>query len=110
MRFPSFAWAGALYARRLAARLGAAHADAGRNVEASVAAVLEDERQSGLDRLETYVVFSERVEATKRRLLEFLDEPARDAGKRIAAYGAARQRNDAAELLSHTEQTSSTTS
>jgi len=45
------------------------------------------EEAAGLDRLETYVSFTEQVHETKRRLLEFLIS-ARRRGKRIAGYGA----------------------
>ena len=45
------------------------------------------EKEEGFDRLDTYSSFSERVKATKRKLLTFLIE-AKEAGKRIVAYGA----------------------
>jgi SAM-dependent methyltransferase len=45
------------------------------------------EVSAGLDRLETYDLFTEQVHETKRRLLEFLIG-ARRRGKRIAGYGA----------------------
>ena len=59
---------------------------------ASVAKVLEGERHAGLDKLEIYVQFSERVHAVKRRLMRFLIEQ-RDAGKRVAGYGAPAKGN-----------------
>jgi C-methyltransferase C-terminal domain/Putative zinc binding domain/Methyltransferase domain len=45
------------------------------------------EDSAGLERLETYASFTERVHETKRQLLEFLIAARRD-GKRIAGYGA----------------------
>jgi SAM-dependent methyltransferase len=65
----------------------AAHAPTG-----NVAKVLSDERAAGLDRIERYAAFQERVSETKRELLNFLIG-AKRAGKRIAAYGAAAKGN-----------------
>src|SRR5262249_18146537 len=45
------------------------------------------EREAGLDRLETYADFAERVRATKRKLLSFLIE-AKSCGKSLVGYGA----------------------
>ena len=45
------------------------------------------ERAFGIDRMETYRGFAEEVRRSKRELLRFLID-ARDAGKRIAGYGA----------------------
>lgn len=56
-------------------------------VEASIDKLLERERQEGLDQLETYRKFGDRVMETKRKLLEFLIQEKRK-GKQIAAYGA----------------------
>jgi SAM-dependent methyltransferase len=69
-------------------RVWVAHEAEGIEPESSVDDVLREERAGGLDRLETYQRFPERVEFVKRRLLEFLIQ-ARDDGKRVAAYGAA---------------------
>lgn len=60
--------------------------------QASVEALLGQERAAGLDRLETYARFEEQVRETKRQLLEFLIRAKRE-GKRIAAYGAAAKGN-----------------
>ena len=46
------------------------------------------EETAGFNRLETYLSFTENVQETKRKLLEFLIE-AKRAGKSVAAYGAA---------------------
>jgi SAM-dependent methyltransferase len=61
-------------------------------VAASVAAARDREAESGLLNVETYEAFSWQVHETKRRLLEFLIK-AKDAGKRIAAYGAPAKGN-----------------
>jgi hypothetical protein len=50
------------------------------------------EREAGLDRLETYDGFAERVRETKRGLLAFLVEAKRQ-GKSIVGYGAAAKGN-----------------
>jgi len=68
-------------------RLYVSHA--GRHkIEDSVGNVLAEERKVGLDNLETYRSFQNRVHVTKRRLLSFLIA-AKNEGKNIAAYGAA---------------------
>lgn len=53
----------------------------------AVSAVQDLEGAAGLDRLETYADFGEKVRATKRQLLTFLIE-AKSRGKSIAGYGA----------------------
>jgi 2-polyprenyl-3-methyl-5-hydroxy-6-metoxy-1,4-benzoquinol methylase len=57
----------------------------------SVSARLKDLRRreviAGVDRLDSYSVFTEKVKETKRKLLEFLIE-AKRKGKTIAGYGA----------------------
>jgi hypothetical protein len=60
---------------------------AGAEVGASVDAILKNERDFGLDRVETYRRFADGVRACKRALLQFLIA-ARDEGKRVAGYGA----------------------
>ena len=52
-----------------------------------VRALRAREVEAGLDRLETYASFGERVHETKRRLLDFLIA-VRRKGQRIAGYGA----------------------
>jgi SAM-dependent methyltransferase len=73
--------------RIYAQRAGGPHAVADR-----VAALLDRERRAGYSRLETYRAFSEQAKATKRRLLQFLIA-AKDAGQRVAAYGAPAKGN-----------------
>ena len=52
----------------------------------------EKERQAGLDKVETYLQFSDRLMATKRKLLNFLIE-VKNAGKTIVGYGAPAKGN-----------------
>jgi SAM-dependent methyltransferase len=69
-------------------RIYARHADdASRPIGPRVAALLAQEKAAGLDRLERYSAFTEQVEETKRKLLQFLID-ARRAGKTVAGYGA----------------------
>jgi SAM-dependent methyltransferase len=69
-------------------RIYARHAeDASRPVGARVAALIAQEKVAGLDRLERYSAFTEQVEETKRKLLQFLIN-ARREGKTVAGYGA----------------------
>ncbi|HET6881911.1 MAG TPA: class I SAM-dependent methyltransferase, partial [Pirellulales bacterium] len=56
-------------------------------VTPSVAALVERERELGLDRLEGHVAFSDRAIQTRHRLLEFLIEAKRQ-GLSVAGYGA----------------------
>ncbi|WP_336799866.1 class I SAM-dependent methyltransferase [Kaistia sp. MMO-174] len=55
--------------------------------EPSVACLLADEHQAGLDDMATYSAFAGRVKRTKRDLLALLIE-LRNAGKTICGYGA----------------------
>src|SRR5262245_7822077 len=69
-------------------RIYARHADdASKPVTDAALKLRARELSAGLERLETYVSFTEQVHETKRRLLEFLIG-ARRRGKRIAGYGA----------------------
>jgi len=69
-------------------RIFGAHAgDAARPVGPRVMELKTRERAMGLDRLEGYTAFPERVQATKRKLLEFLIR-AKGEGRSIAGYGA----------------------
>ena len=61
--------------------------DSSKPVRRSVAAVAAREAGEGFERLEHYLSFGPRVEATKRKLLSFLIQ-ARERGKRTAGYGA----------------------
>ncbi len=74
-------------------RIFAAHeADAAKGIEPAVRALRAEEREAGLDRLDTYRDFAERVKHTKRRLLQFLIE-AKAAGKTVVGYGAPAKGN-----------------
>jgi SAM-dependent methyltransferase len=69
-------------------RIYARHAeDTSRPTGPRVAALLAREKAAGLDRLERYSAFTEPVEETKRKLLQFLIT-ARREGKTVAGYGA----------------------
>lgn len=58
----------------------------------AVGALRAAERAAGLDRVETYRGFDERVRANKRGLLRFLIDAA-ERGDRVAAYGAPAKGN-----------------
>lgn len=74
-------------------RIYGRHAEkTGMPVASAVAAARSREAEAGLSSIETYEAFSEQVHETKRRLLDFLIK-AKDAGKRIAAYGAPAKGN-----------------
>jgi SAM-dependent methyltransferase len=69
-------------------RIYARHADdAAKPVSERVRALRQRESDAGLQRIETYGTFGEKVRETKRKLLEFLIQ-AKRAGKTIAGYGA----------------------
>lgn len=59
---------------------------------AAVAKVKADEIAAGLDRLEAYAAFGEKVKQVKRTLLRFLVD-AKEQGKSIAGYGAPAKGN-----------------
>jgi hypothetical protein len=61
--------------------------DVSKPVRPSVPILLAREAEEGLDRLDGYLSFGPRVEATKRKLLGFLIQ-AREKGRRTVGYGA----------------------
>lgn len=74
-------------------RIFARHADeAAPAVGPRVAEMRAVEERAGMNRLEHYAGFEERVKETKRKLLEFLIHAKRE-GKSIACYGAAGKTN-----------------
>lgn len=74
-------------------RIFARHAEAAAPpVDPAVAAMLELEEREGMNRLEHYAGFEQRVKETKRRILGFLID-AKRAGKSIVGYGAAGKTN-----------------
>ena len=74
-------------------RIFAAHASqAGPEDSAALRGVRREEAEAGLADLDTYLRFSERVDACRRALLNFL-AAAKLAGKTVAAYGAAAKGN-----------------
>lgn len=72
-------------------RLYVRHRDAQQPSD-QITTVASNEHAAGLDRLETYSNFGELVRETKRRLLSFLID-AKDAGHRVAGYGAPAKGN-----------------
>lgn len=74
-------------------RIYAKHdSDTSKQVSDSVEKLLEREIAFGLNDVGTYMHFSTKVEKTKRQLLSFLIE-AKNAGKKIAGYGAPAKGN-----------------
>jgi hypothetical protein len=69
-------------------RIYARHAaDGSKPVSERVSELRERELDGGLDRMQTYATFGEKVKESKRNLLEFLIRAKRE-GKRVAGYGA----------------------
>lgn len=68
-------------------RKAASHAE-----RAGVAKVRADEAAAGFDRAEGYMGFTEKCEAVRAGLMDFLTQ-AQDAGRSVAAYGAAAKGN-----------------
>ena len=68
-------------------RLHLCHAEAGHQTTAAVSALAARDREAGLDRLETYAAFAERVRECKRALLSFLID-AKRRGRTVVGYGA----------------------
>ncbi|GJL60500.1 MAG: methyltransferase [Nitrospirales bacterium] len=74
-------------------RIYARHeADHSKLVESRVAALQDREKKAGLQTLEHYLSFAEKVHHTKRQLLSFLIE-AKEKGKTIVGYGAPAKGN-----------------
>ena len=73
-------------------RIYGCHADADTPDSPAVAELERRERDAGLDRLETYLSFEQRVREHKWAIVDFLVEERR-AGRRIAAYGAPAKGN-----------------
>lgn len=73
-------------------RIFGCHVNDRRETTSAVAQVLEAERRAGLSSLETYMNFQRKADSTKNALLGFLIEQAQ-AGKKVAAYGAAAKGN-----------------
>lgn len=73
-------------------RVYGCHAEHRQEVSESVRQLLDEEKQGGLLRLETYTGFQSRAEKVKDDFLAFLLEQ-KHAGKKVAAYGAAAKGN-----------------
>ena len=66
--------------------------DEGKCISGNVERMKDIENDAGLDKIETYAHFSQRIGETKRNLLEFLIQ-AKRAGKSIVGYGAPAKGN-----------------
>ncbi len=73
-------------------RVYGAHEDDARPDTERALELREREREAGCERLETYTAYGARVEADKRRILEFLIG-LKDAGQRVVGYGAPAKGN-----------------
>ncbi len=74
-------------------RIFACHTDSSAHeTTPRVDALLADEHEAGLDRLDGYAGFPEQVRRTKRALLRFLID-AKESGASVAAYGAPAKGN-----------------
>lgn len=73
-------------------RIYGCHAQDGRETAKAVGAMLEEEKQRGLQTAKTYQAFQAKADQIKNDLLVFLIEQKR-AGKKLAAYGAAAKGN-----------------
>ncbi len=68
------------------------HAGGKRRKELSVDLLLREEREFGLDRMETYFGFSEKIDKLRRRVCDFFWQVKRQK-KKIAGYGAPAKGN-----------------
>ncbi len=68
-------------------RMFVAHENDPRVASDRVTRLIEEERSRGLDRIEAYQAFGDRVRGTKRKLLRFLSD-AKEEGRRVVGYGA----------------------
>ena len=73
-------------------RVFAQHSAGTRSTSATVAKVLNDEKNAGLDSLEGYQNFAEKVANVRDNLLAFLEKARRD-GKTVVGYGAPAKGN-----------------
>lgn len=73
-------------------RVFGCHSEDPRQTKESVNSLFEKEKQSGLQKLQTYLDFQARADKIKNDLLAFLIEQ-KNSGKKVAAYGAAAKGN-----------------
>lgn len=73
-------------------RVYGCHREDTRESTGAVARILEDEQRHGLRDLNTYLNFQPKADRVKNKLLTFLIEQ-KNAGKKVAAYGAAAKGN-----------------
>jgi hypothetical protein len=66
--------------------------DDSRGISENVAALLEREAAEGFENLEFYLTFNQKVQSTKRSILDFMNK-SKDAGKTLAGYGAPAKGN-----------------
>jgi len=69
-------------------RVYGCHGNSEKKNSANVAAILREERDFGLTRIDTYLAFQPRVDKIKDDMVAFLIEQKR-AGRKVAGYGAA---------------------
>ena len=73
-------------------RVFGCHQDDSKEADSTVAALLQEEANHGLQNLKTYLEFQPRADSVKNDLLEFLIQQ-KKADKTVAAYGAAAKGN-----------------
>lgn len=73
-------------------RIYAQHANGAQSISPNVSELLEKEKEKGMQTLEYYNGFQEKVDRVKIELLKFLIAQ-KEAGKKVAAYGAAAKGN-----------------
>ncbi len=73
-------------------RIYACHAESTRSISDKVQILRDKEKKAGLNNMEFYHSFSEKVKKTKREILSFLIN-LKESGKSIAAYGAPAKGN-----------------
>lgn len=73
-------------------RVYGCHINSKKTINKNVSDLLNKEKKSGLDKMETYRKFYEKVKETKRTLLTLLTD-IKSKGKKIVAYGASAKGN-----------------
>ena len=73
-------------------RVFGCHQEVKRATTSSVEVILKQEKEEGLQTLETYTAFQERANQVKNGVIQFLIKQ-KQAGKKVAAYGAAAKGN-----------------
>jgi SAM-dependent methyltransferase len=73
-------------------RVYGCHANDNKEININVSNVLKNEKEYGLDKIESYIRFEENIKAAKRALLSLLID-IKNQGKTVVAYGAAAKGN-----------------